>query len=360
MSSMPKPNFLVSAIQLALLFLMLYVCFLIVKPFTIPVIWGMILAISLYPLHLKIARSLGGRLKLSATLISLVGISLIILPLALFGTASWEHGSHFFELATSGELKVPPPSMSVKEWPVFGPDLYNFWLAASRNLETTLITHAAAIKDIFGTMVGTVGGIVGSAFAFVFSLIIAGIFLTKAEESSKFASIVASGLAGAHGPNLVTLVSQTIKSVATGVIGVAAIQAVAATIGMALVGIPGSAIFGLIIMILAISQLPPIIILGPMAAYVFSVSPGTPAVLFLIWSLVVSASDGFLKPMFLGRGMEIPMLVILLGAIGGMLLAGILGLFVGAVFLALGYTIFMAWLEGEHPQTSEEVEREHS
>ena len=108
--------------------------------------------------------------------------------------------------------------------------------------------------------------------------------------------------------------------------------------------IPGAGIWAIAVLILAIAQLPPILILGPIAAYYFSVADTTPAVAFLIFSIIVSASDAFLKPLFLGRGMSIPMIVILLGAIGGMLVSGIIGLFVGAVVLALGYELMMDWL----------------
>jgi len=96
---------------------------------------------------------------------------------------------------------------------------------------------------------------------------------------------------------------------------------------------------------LAIMQLPPIIVLGPIAFWVFSVAEPMPATIFAVYAFIVSASDGFLKPMFLGRGMEIPMLVILLGAIGGMIMSGIVGLFIGAIVLALGYEILVAWMD---------------
>jgi predicted PurR-regulated permease PerM len=101
----------------------------------------------------------------------------------------------------------------------------------------------------------------------------------------------------------------------------------------------------LLILILVIAQLPALLILGPVIVYVFSVESTTVAVIFMIWSLVVSMSDLVLKPLLLGKGVEAPMLVILLGAIGGMIMSGIIGLFVGAVVLALGYKLFQAWLD---------------
>jgi predicted PurR-regulated permease PerM len=132
--------------------------------------------------------------------------------------------------------------------------------------------------------------------------------------------------------------------VVQGVLGVALIQAVLAGIGLLAVGFPGAGLWALVVLLVAIVQLPPILILGPIAAYVFSMTDTTPAVIFLIWSILVSASDTFLKPLLMGRGVDVPMLVILLGAIGGMILSGIIGLFLGAVVLALGYKVFGALL----------------
>jgi len=147
----------------------------------------------------------------------------------------------------------------------------------------------------------------------------------------------------------------TIRSVAQGVLGVAVIQAILAAIGMYFMDVPAWGLWTLLILVLAVAQLPPILILAPVIVYVFSVADTTPAVIFTIWSVIVSVSDGFLKPLFLGRGMETPMLVILLGAIGGMMLSGIIGLFVGAIVLALSYELFVAWLNQEQQAVAEET-----
>ena len=104
------------------------------------------------------------------------------------------------------------------------------------------------------------------------------------------------------------------------------------------------------VLVLAIIQLPPLIVLGPIAIWFYSVAEPLPATVFLVYAIVVSFSDVFLKPLLLGRGVEIPMLVILIGAIGGAITYGILGLFEGAVVLALGYKIFMAWITPKDTQ----------
>jgi predicted PurR-regulated permease PerM len=160
-------------------------------------------------------------------------------------------------------------------------------------------------------------------------------------------SRIVSRFAGEKGPEIITHSTATIRGVMQGVIGVAVIQAILAAIGMVLVGVPAAGLWAALVMILAIIQLPPILVLGPIAAWVFTFADTVPAVIFLVWALLVSGCDGFLKPILMGRGVDAPMLVILIGALGGMMLSGIIGLFVGAVVVAIMYTLFMEWLADE-------------
>ncbi len=125
---------------------------------------------------------------------------------------------------------------------------------------------------------------------------------------------------------------------------IAFIQAIAGGIGIKLIGIPAAGLWALLILILATVQLPPLLILGPLAVYAFTITDTIPAVIFLVYSLIVSMSDAFLKPIFLGRGVDAPMLAVLLGAIGGVIYAGIIGLFLGSVILAITYKVFVVLL----------------
>jgi predicted PurR-regulated permease PerM len=140
--------------------------------------------------------------------------------------------------------------------------------------------------------------------------------------------------------------------VAVGVLGIAVIQGLLAGIGMMLADVPAAGLIAIIVLVFAIAQLPPILVLAPVIFYVFSASSTTVAVIFLIWCLLVSFSDVVLKPLLLGRGVDVPMLVILMGAIGGMITSGIVGLFVGAVILALGFTLFQAWIQMAEPESN--------
>ena len=95
----------------------------------------------------------------------------------------------------------------------------------------------------------------------------------------------------------------------------------------------------------------------PIIIYVFATEPTTPAIIFLVWTLFAGLSDNILKPLMIGRGLEVPMPIILIGVIGGMITDGLLGLFIGPVVLAVGYVLLIDWMrqrrtQGE-PQTAE-------
>jgi len=137
--------------------------------------------------------------------------------------------------------------------------------------------------------------------------------------------------------------------VALGVVGVAAIQAVLLGVGFLLAGIPAAGLLALVVLVVGILQLPALLVSLPVVAYLWGVADhGTVVNIALtVYLLVAGAADNVLKPMLLGRGVNVPMPVVLLGALGGMVGAGIIGLFIGAVVLSLGYELFMEWVAME-------------
>ena len=180
---------------------------------------------------------------------------------------------------------------------------------------------------------------------FIVAIVIGGALLPVREQGVATTRKVATIVAGPRGPELADLVAASVQSVIRGVIGVAVIQSVLSGIGMLVVGVPGAGIWALLILILAVMQLPPTLVLIPVVLYVFSAESTTTAVLFMIFAIIVGASDNVLKPLLMGRGSKTPMLVLFMGSLGGFIAGGILGLFIGAVVLSMGYTVFMAWID---------------
>ncbi len=188
------------------------------------------------------------------------------------------------------------------------------------------------------------GGLLGTIFMFVGSMVIAAVFLIGSEGAVQFYKNLSRRLMGDKGDEWAALSTSTVRGVVNGVLGVAVIQAVLALIGMGLMGIPLAMVWAIGIMFLTIIQVPALLIIGPVIAYVFSQGSGVAEVIFTVYMLVVGSIDGVLKPILMGRGVPVPMLVIMVGAIGGMMLMGMIGLFVGAVIFALAYTLFTFWI----------------
>jgi predicted PurR-regulated permease PerM len=340
-----QKNAMASFVQIAAVVVLALWSFEIIAPFVSIVLWGAIIAVALYPLHKKLSGTLGGREKLSSTVFVLLGLAILLVPSYMLTDSSIATFKTVGAQLESGEVSISPPDASVAEWPLVGEKVHAIWSAAAVNLEETINKFSEQLKDLAKTVVKLAGSMAVGVLQFVLSIIIAGVFLVGAEGSYRMSQTFALSLAGDRGKGLTDLAVETIRSVAKGVLGVAIIQALLSAIGLVVMGIPAAGVWTFIILLLAIMQLPPVIILGPIAVWVFSTADTVPATIFAIYAIIVSGSDSFLKPLFLGRGMETPMLVILLGAIGGMILSGIVGLFIGAVVLAFGYEILKAWME---------------
>lgn len=339
-----QKNAMAAYVQIAALTLLLVWCFRILSPFLNIVMWALIIAVAIYPAHQLLTAKLGGREKTSATLIVLIGLAILLVPTIMMAESSIAAMHKVSGQLQGGAVTIPPPHESVADWPLIGKKVYALWSGAASNLEATINQFQPRLAALGQSVLHSIGGMAIGVLQFIFSLIVMGVFLVIGQSGYRTTQALSSSLLGARGLQMTDLGIETIRSVAKGVLGVAIIQALLSAVGLVVIDVPAPGIWAALILVLAIVQLPPLLVLGPIAVWVFSVADTMPAIIFAIYAFVVSISDTFLKPMFLGRGMEIPMLVILLGAIGGAIMSGVLGLFVGAVVLALGYTILMAWM----------------
>jgi len=357
MSATPQASPVRTAIEIAvnllLVFILLAWCLQILKPFLSLIVWGAVIAIATYTPFLKLQSSLGGRKKLAVIVFTLIALAIILVPAWLFVGSILESSGQLRASLESGTFTVPDPNESVKSWPLVGEKLYQQWAAAAGNFEAWLTANSETVKAVVGGLVAKLGGIGLGVLQFVISTLIAAAMIANAESIGAGMQRMFRRVAGDSAEGMLSLTTSTVRSVTTGVLGIAFIQAFLAGLGMMVAGVPAAGVWTLLILILGIAQLPPLLVLIPVIVYVFSVESTTVAVVFMIWSLLVAFSDIVLKPLLLGRGVEAPMLVILLGAIGGMLMSGIIGLFVGAVVLALGYTLLVAWLKSGEPDADE-------
>ena len=345
-----------ATIHVGLVVLLLFWCFKIGQPFLGIIVWGIIIAIAVQPGYKWLKSALGGRGSLAATLITLVALIVILVPAIMLSESLIDTVQDVSERLKDGTLSLPPPSESVRSWPVIGEPLYQYWSLGSENLKAALGKMPPQLKNFGLGLLSTAANTGAGILMFVVSIIIAGVLLANSDRGSQAARAFATRLAGDRGSEFVDLGAATVRSVAQGILGVSLIQTILAGLGFLVVDVPGAGLWALLVLILAIVQLPTLLILGPIIVYVFSTSSTVVAVLFAIWSLLVGMSDAFLKPLLMGRGVDVPMLVIFIGAIGGFMRTGIIGLFVGAIVLVVGYKLFSAWISADaqpEPESSE-------
>ena len=247
----------------------------------------------------------------------------------------------------SGGFEITPPKASVEEWPVIGEKIYAMWNTAAVNLPKLLEENKAQLHNLSMKVFTMARDMLGSVFLFLSALVIAGIMMTYGGAGSQVMERILNRLAGPEkGAQLYALSTTTVRSVASGVIGVAFIQALLLGVGFMLSDIPAAGVLAVFVMVLGVLQLPASIISLPAIAYLWLGGDASMLsnILFTLYLLVAGMVDNVLKPVLLGRGVDAPMPIILIGALGGMIAAGIIGLFVGAVVLTVGYEIFMAWV----------------
>ncbi|MEP0132315.1 MAG: AI-2E family transporter [Eudoraea sp.] len=332
------------AIRLILLVVTIAICIGIILPFLNPFLWGAIIAVAVSPLYKKITRWIGGREKLAALLLTLFFLLIIIVP-SYFLIDSMYDGIHKIGSdLRSGTVIIPPPNESVSDWPLIGEKISEAWQAAYDNLENAFNKYQEQLEEIGITVVGSAVNLSKSMLLFLVSFIIAGILLVFSEPADKTFKKLFTRLMGPSGAKVSELTVITINNVTRGILGVALIQGILAGIGFTLAGVPFAGLWALFILIFAILQIPPVLVTIPIAVYLYSVHDPLVATIWTIVLIIISGADNVLTPLLMGKGAPVPILVIFLGAVGGFMFFGFIGLFSGAIILSIGYKLFIAWL----------------
>jgi len=333
------------SIHVGLLALLLTACLLILKPFIPLILWGIIISIAVYPAYRKLRSLVGDRGTLAAVLCCLCFLAILLVPVALLAETMFEGIQMLTTQAKSGTISIPPPPASIETWPLIGPPLARTWTMASTNLTELLKSFAPQIKSLAVALLSASAGVGATVLQFVLSILVAGVLLAKSSDCANASHSLARRLFGDKGPEFEKLAGSTIRSVTNGILGVAVIQSVFAAIGFLVAGLPGAGLWTLVFLFAAVLQVG-VIVLIPAVIYMFAIASTTKAIIFLVWCLFVGLMDNVLKPILLGRGAAVPIAVVFLGAIGGFIALGIIGLFVGAIVLSVGYKLFLAWVEG--------------
>lgn len=340
--------FLDVLIRAALIGVLAFLCYQVFSPFLALMLWAIILAVTLYPLHQWLARKVGGKEWLASTIIAILGVLLMVIPMILLISSFTDSVREFLSALETNTLHVPPPREGVENWPVIGDTVHHYWTQAYTNLPDLVQKMQPQLSGLAVNILGAAAALPVQILIFIVSFIIASIMMAYGGSGWASSKAIFRRIAGEErGETLVNLCTATIRAVALGVIGVAGIQALLVGLALLFAGVPAAGVLAVVVLVLAIAQVPAALITIPAIIYIWSSGDYTnaSAIMHSIVLLLTGLSDNVLKPLMLGRGVDTPMPVILLGALGGMASGGILGMFVGAVILALGYQIFMEWVE---------------
>ncbi len=333
-----------TTIRLFILLLIVGWCLMIMLPFVSIILWSIILALAMYPLHSSLAKKMGGKPKLASFIIIFAILAIIIVPTGFLIGSLVDEVKALKVIYDAGTLTIPPPTEKVKEWPIIGEKLYDLWYNLSANLEQMLIKYQDQLLGV-GKKIGLgILSAAGGVVQIVAALIIAGILLFIGGTGDAIRKFFRK-LAGDKGDEFADITLKTVASVVKGIMGVALILALLNGVIFMLAGVPYAGIWTLLAFVLAILQIPLIFVTGPIILYLFAERELTTAIIWSALIFVAGLSDNILKPLLLGKGAPVPMLVIFIGVIGGFIFSGFIGLFTGAIVMSIGYKLFVGWLD---------------
>jgi predicted PurR-regulated permease PerM len=334
------------AIRLALLAGLIYWSFVLVSPFIPILLWSAVLAVALYPAYDWLSVHLGYP-RIAAILVTLAVLAVFLGPAAWLGIGLVEGLRDISDQLTSGNLTIPTPPDSVKNWPVVGAALHDYWQMASVNLESAFREIAPYLKPLAVPVLAIAGSAGTGTLMFLAAVVISGFLFPYGPPLAAASHRALTRIVADRSESFLALAGATIRTVLQGVIGVAAIQALLAGIVLKIAGVPNASVLAFAVLVLGIIQIGSLPIVLPVVIWAWMVKDAGTAVLITIFLAIVGISDNALKPLFMGRGLSTPVVVIFIGVIGGTLAHGIVGLFIGPIILAVAWELMMAWIGRE-------------
>jgi predicted PurR-regulated permease PerM len=331
------------AIRLGLLALLIYWSFVLLQPFIPVLAWSVVLTVALYPAFEWLSAHLGHRPRIAAALLTIVVLTVFLGPATWLGLGLVDGLRDISDQLSSGDLAIPAPPDSIRDWPLIGTTLHEFWQMASGNLQAALRQLAPYLKPLAGPVLTIAGSLGTGTIKFLLAVVIAGFLFPSGPQFVASIRTMLTRIVPQRSADFLALAGATIRTVAQGVIGIAVLQALLAGIVLKIAGVPHANVLAFAILVLGTIQIGSAPILIPVIIWVWSVKDVGASVLITIILVLVSISDNALKPLLMGRGLSTPVLVIFIGVLGGTLAHGVLGLFVGPIILAVAWELLMAW-----------------
>lgn len=339
------------ALVLSMMLILLIGCFVVLRPFIAAILWAIILSFSTWPLHRRIERALGGRTTLAAAIMTLMIMAVLVGPLVALGIKLSENVFRVFEAVHAAMDRGLPP---LPDWlvglPILGDRLQEVWsvlLSGESNLRATLQPHFGQIRD---WALASGGHLLSGTSLIALSVLIAFFLYRDGRTAVHRLRSIVGRIAGARARQSLDVAADTINGVVHGVLGTALVQAIAATLGYWIAGLPGALLLGFITFFLTLVPMGPALIWLPAAIWLASQGRTGMAIFLVAWvGVLVGSLDNILRPILIGRSSDLPFIIIFLGIVGGLVAFGLIGIFLGPTLLAVAYGLIREWSGGNEP-----------
>lgn len=330
----------------------------ILRPFIPAILWATTLVLATWPLMLWVQRHTGNRRAIAVVVMTIAILLILIVPLWLAVSTVVTHIDVIADLVRKVlNMSVPPAPDWLRRIPLAGAAIADAWeklrQSGVQELAPKLVPYAASVTQ----WIASAAGGLGSMFIqLLLTTLIAAIMYSGGEQAAAKLLLFGRRLAGERGEKGVQLAGQAIRSVALGVVVTAVAQSIIGGVGLALVGLPFAALLTALMFFLCLIQLGPGLVLFPAVIWMYYSGDTIWATVLLVFAIVASTIDQFIRPILIRRGADLPLLLILAGVIGGLIAFGVLGIFIGPTVLAVAYTLLNAWIaEAEKPSAAGDV-----
>ena len=323
----------------------------ILGPFLPSTIWAVTLVIATWPILLRVQAALGGRRGPAALVMTLLLLAVVVVPFGSAVSTIVQNSGRIQSIAIAvTSFEIPPTPAWVTELPVIGEPVTEAWdHLASAGANALIVEAGPYIGRITQYFVSAVGSLGMFFVELLLTIIVASILYSNGDVAAATVCRFGRRLAGERGEQVVLLAGQAIRGVALGVVVTAVVQSVLGGIALAVAGVPFAAILTAVMFMLCIVQIGPALVLLPAVGWLYYSGSVGWSLFLLACTVVIISLDNVLRPLLIRRGANLPILLILVGVIGGLMAFGLIGVFVGPAMLAVSYTLLMAWLAEDDP-----------
>jgi predicted PurR-regulated permease PerM len=308
--------------------------------------WAAMIVVSTWPLMQVVQARLWGRRSLAVAVMTLFLLLILIMPISLAAgivVINFDEISRWIQSVAM--LTVPPPPDWVGTIPFVGRKIVRQWqhvITIGPTGVTAALTPYAS--KAFNWLLSLTGSISMMLIQFFLTVFIAAIFYFRGDKAAAWLFLFAKRIAGHYGEQALTLAASAIRAVALGVVGTAFIQSLLGGLGLVVCGVPATAILTALIFVFCLAQLGPMPVLIPAVAWLFWTDQTGWGIALAAWTLFLGAIDNVISPILMKKAVDLPMLLVFAGVTGGMMVFGVIGLFIGPVVLAVTYTLLDAWV----------------